>query len=161
MMGLNHVLDGTLPLPVRTPSQLMPWSLRQLAVVIVVLTLLTPPSVVQGFGTCRTSFRCLNGGVERYGTSIFSPCRCRCSRRFTGPRCQYRLAPPKRSSSLNVLNDFLQARLRAERQQLQQEEEEGQEAFVSSDRDNYGVPPLQRQRRDSMKTVQAHGQIAF
>ncbi|KAL8609112.1 hypothetical protein ACOMHN_046718 [Nucella lapillus] len=117
----------------------------QVLTVVLVLSLFLP-SHVQAFGTCRSSFRCLNGGEERYGQSIFGPCRCRCRQGYTGPRCQYREVTRKRSSSLSILNDFLQARLRAEQQRQQQQQQQllqQEEAFISSDHDD----ALERRKR--------------
>ena len=68
-----------------------------------------------GFSICRNTFRCYNSGVERYGQSIFGPCRCVCPSGFTGARCQYLEVFSKRSSSLEDLNNYLLAKLLAQK----------------------------------------------
>lgn len=144
-MSLLRVIRRTLRLLVTNtrPNKIMlSASLTQVSVVLLMLVLLSAPRV-QGFGVCRSSFRCLNGGRERYGQSIFGPCRCMCPYGYTGPRCQYREVTRKRSSSLNVLNDFLQARLRAERRQQE-------EAITSYDYND--LQPMQRRRRSRRRS---------
>ncbi|XP_076449475.1 uncharacterized protein LOC143285908 [Babylonia areolata] len=139
------------------PGPLKMPTLTQLLVVVVVLSLALPVQVA-AFGTCRSSFRCLNGGEERYGQSIFGPCRCRCRPGYTGPRCQYREVTRKRSSSLNILNDFLQARLRAQRDQQRQQERRQQQlqtedAFLSADHDAVSAGAAGSRRRRSEMTL--------
>ncbi|KAL8608342.1 hypothetical protein ACOMHN_042209 [Nucella lapillus] len=107
---------------------------QKLLVALLAMLLLCPPGVVQGFGVCRSSFRCFNGGVERYGTSIFSPCRCQCPSGYTGPRCQYREAYGKRSTSLTAITQFLQASLQQEGRQ-----EEERDVFTDNHNDDDNV----------------------
>lgn len=88
---------------------------RTALVALLLLMLLSMPGT-DAYARCRYTFRCANGGVERYGQDIFMTCRCICPAGYTGPRCQYRHVNPKRSS-FNVLADFLHNSLSQQQQQ--------------------------------------------
>ncbi|XP_076470036.1 uncharacterized protein LOC143300321 [Babylonia areolata] len=123
--ALHSTWRQLLPMP---QSNTMPatWLPHKLWVLLLAWVLLCPPPRAQAFGVCRSSFRCFNGGVERYGTSIFSPCRCQCQAGYTGPRCQYQEALGKRSASLNSITSLLQDRLRQQRRQQEEQRQRQQ-----------------------------------